>query len=65
MVSFFELPKKQKFREINCIPPQQVLMPDECKAFILEFSSNREGRFIEEIRFIVSDSPDLLTITMT
>lgn len=64
-VSLFEIPKKQKFREITCVPPQQNLLPDECKAFVLEFKGNREGSFVEEVNFKVSDSPDLLTIILT
>lgn len=64
-VSFVEVPKKQALREIRCVPQQQILPPDECKAFVLEFSSNYEGGFLEEIYFSVSDSPDLLTIIMT
>lgn len=64
-VSFVEQPRRQPLSEIKCNPPQQALLPDEYRAFVLEFSSNREGGFLEDAKFKVSDSPDLLTVTMT
>lgn len=64
-VAFVPQPKTQPLREINCVPPQQTLQPDECRAFVLEFSSNHEGGFIEEIKFQACDSEELLTVLMT
>lgn len=65
-VCFVRPPKvPQPHRKIRCNPTRQILQPEECKVFILEFYGSREGEFVEEVKFSVKNSDEFLKILMT
>lgn len=49
---------------INCDPGTQNIKPYGMKSFVISFSSNRSGQFIEEILFKIVESGEELKLTL-
>lgn len=51
--------------QINCIPSQLHLKPSEHKAFTLQFYSQKDGKFIEDVHFMILNSNEILKFVIT
>lgn len=59
-------PKTPEFGgTITCWPVQVQLNPNECSAFVLQFTSKQQGRFLETIEFEIEESREILKFVLT
>ena len=56
-------PKSSDFGGSFSINPEQIkLQPGEFKSFVISFSSNRKGDFVERIDFVIKESLEVLSM---